>query len=191
MAEIEITDRTTLADKKYLLENIRFNIKDRLGKIQEQEREIYFRPDGAVLLLYNLERKTMLFTRQFRLVAELKHSENELLEACAGIIDPGETPQEAAIREAEEELGYRIHQVEKVHEAFATPGGVTEVIHFFTGEYREDMKVNGGGGVEHEGEDIEIVELTFHKVRDMLEKRAFHDAKTIILIQHLWIKGIL
>ncbi len=191
MAEIEITERTTLANRKYLLENIRFKIRDRNGAIREQEREIYFRPDGAVLLLYNPGKQTILFTRQFRLVAELKHSGNELLEACAGIIDPGETPEKAAIREAEEELGYRVGGVEKVHEAFATPGGVTEVIHFFIGKYDDGMKVNGGGGMEHEGEDIEIVELSFDEVRAMLKTGQVHDAKTIILIQHLLIKGIL
>ncbi|HEY0897589.1 MAG TPA: NUDIX domain-containing protein [Sphingobacteriaceae bacterium] len=191
MAEIEITERTTLADKKYTLENIRFKIKDSKGEVREQEREIYFRPDGAVLLLYNRQKRTVLFTRQFRLAADLKQSENELLEACAGIIDPGETPEQAAIREAEEELGYRIPQVEKIHEAFSTPGGVTEVIHFFTGEYAGSMKVNGGGGVEHEGEDIEIVELSFDEVRGMMEAKQLRDAKTIILIQHLIIKGIL
>jgi GDP-mannose pyrophosphatase NudK len=191
MAEIEITERTTLSDKKYLLENIRFNIKDRSGEIKEQEREIYNRPDGSVLLLYNSGKQTVLLTRQFRLVAELKHSENELLEACAGIIDPGESPEEAAIREAEEELGYRVGQVEKILEAFSTPGGVTETIHFFTGEYQDSMKVNSGGGMAHEGEDIEIVELSFKEVRSLLEKKQLHDCKTIILLQHLLIKGIL
>ncbi len=191
MAEIEIKERTTLADRKYRLENIRFTIRNSKGEMLEQEREIYFRPDGAVLLLYNREKRTVLLTRQFRLAANLKQSENELLEACAGIIDPGETPEQAAIREAEEELGYRIPRVRKIHEAFSTPGGVTEVIHFFTGEYTGDMKVNGGGGVEHEGEDIEIVELSFDEVRNMIEAQQLRDTKTIILIQHLMIKGIL
>ncbi|HEY0898832.1 MAG TPA: NUDIX domain-containing protein [Sphingobacteriaceae bacterium] len=191
MANIKILERETLSDKKYRLENIRFNITDSAGKEQEQSREIYFRPDGAVLLLYNLKNKTMLFTRQFRLVAGLRGPENEILEACAGIIDPGESPEEAAIREGEEELGYRVDSVEKIMSAYSTPGGVTEMIHFFIGEYHEGMKVNGGGGVEHEGEDIEIVELTFEQVRTKLKNKEFNDAKTIILLQHLQIKGIL
>jgi nudix-type nucleoside diphosphatase (YffH/AdpP family) len=154
MAEIKILTREILSNKKYRLENIRLNITDKNGKEQEQSREIYFRPDGAVLLLYNIKNQTILFTRQFRLVAGLRDPDNELLEACAGIIDPGESPEEAAIREAEEELGYRIPSVEKILSAYSTPGGVTEMIHFFIGEYHQGMKVNGGGGVEHEGEDI-------------------------------------
>jgi len=191
MAFIKILERKILSEKKYPLENIRFIITDKKGKEQEQNREIYFRPDGAVLLLYNLSNKTMLFTRQFRLVAGLRSHENELLEACAGIIDPGESPEEAAIREAEEELGYRIDSAEKVMAAYSTPGGVTEMIHFFIAEYHEGMKVNGGGGVEHEGEDIEVVELTFEQVRAKFKNKEFNDSKTIILLQHLQIKGIL
>lgn len=191
MAFIKILERETLSNKKYRLENIRFNITDKKGREQEQAREIYFRPDGSVLLLYNLKNQTMLFTRQFRLVAGLRSQENELLEACAGIIDPGESPEEAALREAEEELGYRVESVENIMSAYSTPGGVTEMIHFFTGEYHEGMKVNGGGGVEHEGEDIEIIELTFEQVRSKLNNKEFNDAKTIILLQHLRIKGIL
>lgn len=190
MAFIEILERTTLSNKKYLLENIKFRLTNSKGEQQEQQREIYTRPDGAVLLLYNPTKRTMLFTRQFRLVAALKSHENELLEACAGIIDHGERPEEAAIREAEEELGYRIEAVEKVMEAFATPGGVTEIIHFFIGQYTDEMKVNSGGGVAHEGEDIEIVELSFEDVKSKLANKEFNDAKTIILLQHLMIKGV-
>ena len=191
MSAINIIKRETLSNKKYHLENITLEKKDSKGELQRQEREIYHRPDGAAVLLYDLERRTVLLTQQFRLVAALKSDENDLLEACAGIIDPGESPEEAAKREAEEEVGYRVANVEKVYSAFATPGGVTETIHYFVAEYNETMKVNAGGGVEHEGEDIEIVELSFEEARKRLENQEFNDTKTIVLLQHLIIKGIL
>ncbi|HXI01414.1 MAG TPA: NUDIX domain-containing protein [Sphingobacteriaceae bacterium] len=191
MALIRILNRKTLSEKKYLLQNITFEIKDSSGKLHTQQREVYFRPQGATLLLYNPVKRTVLLSRQFRLPAYLIDQEKDLIETCAGMIDEGETPKEAIIREAEEELGYRVAFVSKVCEAYPSPGGLSELIHFYIAPYSDDMKVNAGGGKKDEEEDIDVLELSFVQVRDMLEKGEFTDAKTIILIQYAIIKGLI
>ena len=191
MTSIKILNTETLSDNKYLLQNITFEIRDRDGHIQSQKREVYIRPQGAALLLYNPSEKKILISKQFRLPAFLIDQSGDIIEACAGIIDENETPDEAVVREAEEELGYRVPAVMKIGEVYPTPGAVSELIHLYIGMYSADMKVNDGGGNEHEGENIEAIELTFDEARNMLKNQEFKDAKTIILIQHAIINGFL
>lgn len=191
MASIHILNRETLSEKKYLLQTITFETADRSGKLQTQKREVYIRPQGTTLLLYNPVKKTLLLSRQFRLPAYLIDQSGDVIETCAGIIDEGETPEEAIIRETEEELGYKITFVIKVFEAYSSPGALSELIHFYIAEYSDDMKIDEGGGKKEEGEDIEVMEISYQEARDMLENRKFTDAKTIILIQHAIIKGLI
>ena len=192
MASIHILNRETLSDRKYLLQNITFEITDSTGKLQTQKREVYIRPQGAALLLYNPAKKTLLLSKQFRLPAYLIDDKSgDVLETCAGIIDEGETPEQAIIRETEEELGYKITSVTKVCETYPSPGGLSELIHLYIAEYTDSMKVNDGGGNKEEGEDIDVIEISFSEAHDMLHTMKFTDAKTIILIQHAIIKGLI
>ena len=113
-----------------------------------------------------------------------------LIEACAGLLD-NDNPEDCIKRETEEETGYKISKVEKIFEAYMSPGSVTEIIYFFIAEYSNEMKINGGGGLEEEGENIEVLELSFEKSLKMIDTGEIKDAKTIMLLQHLRIKGIL
>ncbi len=72
-----------------------------------------------------------------------------------------------------------------------SPGSVTEILYFFVAEYSSDMKINDGGGLEEEGEQIEVLELSFNEALTMIDTGEIKDAKTIMLLQHLRIKGIL
>ena len=191
MQEVEIIQRDILSDRAYRLELIKLN-KSKKGKTETLEREVYFRPDGAAILLIDPDRKTVLLTKQFRLPIHLRGKTDELLlETCAGIIDEGELPEHAIVREVEEETGYRISEIRQVAEGFMTPASVTEYVYFFTGIYSPDMKVNDGGGKQDEGEDIELVEISGAEAKDLLLKGKIHDVKTILLLQHAIINNLI
>lgn len=154
------------------------------GQWETHEREAYDRGDGAVVLLYNPHKKTVILTKQFRIPVYLnKHPDGMLIEACAGKIE--ENPEESVKREALEETGYEITSVTKVFEAYMSPGSVTELLHFYIAPVTDDMKVTSGGGVESEHENIEVLEISFSEALQMIKDKRIQDAKTIMLIQHL------
>src|SRR5271169_5426154 len=113
-----------------------------------------------------------------------------LIEACAGLLDK-DNPEDAIKRETEEETGYRIKDVRKIFEAYMSPGSVSEILYFFIAEYTQSMKVHEGGGIEHEQEDIEVVEISFDKAYGMIATGEIRDAKTIMLLQYMKINQIL
>lgn len=161
------------------------------GVEQKQSREVYDRGNGAVILLYNKQRGTIILTRQFRLPALLNgHPDGMLLEAPAGLLD-ADDPVTAIRREAEEETGYRVHDVKEVLAAIMSPGSVTERLHFFTAEYTPADRVSEGGGHEGEGEDIEVIEVTLKDALAMVETGEIIDAKTIMLVYHAKLKGLI
>lgn len=189
MTEIEIINKRTLADNAYRLEL--FEIKQtQNGKTETLNREVYFRPEGAAILLVERERKMILLTRQFRLPVHLRTKNDLILEACAGIIDEGELPEQAIVREVEEETGYRISEIEQIAEGFMTPASVTEYAYFFIGYYAAEMKVNAGGGVDA-GENIELVEISAAEAKALLLAGKIRDVRTILLLQHALIQSII
>jgi nudix-type nucleoside diphosphatase (YffH/AdpP family) len=117
------------------------------------------------------------------LPAHLNRHEGYLIEACAGIVNDDD-PEATARKEAEEELGYRLTRVDRVLEAFMSPGTMTERITCFTARYSPDDRVSTGGGAMHEGEDIEVLELPLSRALDMVASGEIVDAKTILLLQH-------
>lgn len=188
---INIIKTEILSDNWYTLNKITFEKTQRNGTIQTQSREAYDRGNGAVILLYNKDKNTVILTRQFRLPTYINgNSTGMLIEACAGLLD-NDNPEECIKRETEEETGYKITQVEKVYEAYMSPGSVTEILHFFIAAYSEDMKTADGGGLEEEGEDIEVLELSFNNALTMIDNGEIKDAKTIMLLQYLRLKNIL
>ncbi|MXV52786.1 NUDIX domain-containing protein [Pedobacter sp. HMF7647] len=192
MAGIEITDTKTLSDKKYKLEEVSFKRTNSKGKEISQKREVYRRGASTSILLYDESRKTVLFTKQFRLPVYLRqHNDGTLIEACAGLIDEGELPEQTIIREVEEETGYRISEIRKIYEAYLSPASLTELMHFYVGRYSPDLNVSAGGGLENEGEDVETLELTFEDAKKALESGKINDAKTIILLQYAMLQGII
>jgi len=82
------------------------------------------------------------------------------------------------------ETGYRLHEITKTFEIFTSPGIVTEKIHCFLAEYEPEMRVGPGGGLAHEGEDIEVLELSIDEAMAMIGDGRIVDAKTIILLQY-------
>jgi len=188
MSTIQILKKETLSDKKYPLKYIWYEKPDVDGVFHNQENEVYFRPEAVTVLLVNDKRKTILLTRQFRLPAFLHGSESGyIIEACAGIMDENETPEETARREAKEEMGCNIRDLRKIGGAYTTSGASTEFVHFFIARYDEENRSGKTGGLKEEGEDIELIETGFDEAREKLKQGAFIDAKTILLLQHFFL----
>lgn len=187
---IKIEKVEVLSDDWYTLKKTTFAYQRRNGTWQTMSRETYDRGNGATILLYNRERKTVILTRQFRFPAFVNSHDGMLIEACAGLLD--ENNAEACIRrETEEETGYRLENVTKIFEAFMSPGSVTEKLYFFIAEYSENDRMTNGGGDEAEGEDIEILELHIDTALSMIQTGEIMDGKTIMLLYHLKINNIL
>lgn len=183
--EIKIQQVEILSDNWYLLKNTTFDIRLKDGSWQRQSRETYDRGNGATILLYNQEKKSVILTRQFRYPTYVNgNATGMLIEACAGLLDE-EDPITCIKRETEEETGFRINQVEKVFEVYMSPGSVTEKLFFFIASYEDTMQVNQGGGVREEEENIEVLELPFEEAMHMIQTGEIRDAKTIMLLQHL------
>ena len=180
-----------LSDNYYVLKRLNFDYLMDNGTWVNQMREVYDRGDGAGVLLYNKVKKTVILTKQFRMPTYMNDNRDGfLIEICAGMLDK-DNPEDCIIREIEEEVGYRIKEVKKVYEAYSSPGVMTEKMHFFIGEYTDDMKVNDGGGLEEEQEDIEVLEWSFDKVITMLNSGEIHDTRTIVLLQYAQIHRLL
>jgi nudix-type nucleoside diphosphatase (YffH/AdpP family) len=191
MEQIKIIKEELLSDNWYKLKKYTYEILKRDGSRQKQTREVYDRGNGAVILLYNKEFKTVILTRQFRLPSFVNGNKSGILiEACAGLLDQ-DKPEEAIKRETEEETGYRIKDVRKIFEAYMSPGSVSEILYFFIAEYTQSMKVHEGGGIEHEQEDIEVIETGFNQAISMIDTGEIKDAKTIMLLQYMKINRIL
>lgn len=188
MATINILERKTIAGAKYRLEQIKFQKPDREGQMHDQTNEVYFRPDAVTVLLADPKAQTFLLTRQFRLPAFLNGSEaGYLLETCAGLIDEGETPEQAARREVEEETGYELNHLEKIGAVYTSAGGLTEYVHLFTASYDKNGSHESGGGKAGEGEDIELIHLSFTEGKEKVMSAAINDAKTLLLLQHFFL----
>jgi GDP-mannose pyrophosphatase NudK len=179
-----------LSNNWYTLRKVTFDFLQKNGTWQTQSREAYDRGNGAVILLYNNESKTVILTRQFRMPTYLNgNSDGMLIEACAGLLD-ADNPEDCIKKETQEETGYQINDVEKVFEVYMSPGSVTEILYFFVAKYSKDQKLNDGGGVEDE-EEIDVLELDFKKALDMIKTREIKDAKTIMLLQYVQIHGLI
>jgi nudix-type nucleoside diphosphatase (YffH/AdpP family) len=181
---VRIIDTTVLSDDWYVLKKTTFDFLRRDGTWQRQSRETYDRGNGATILLFDRARKTVILTRQFRLPAFVNGHDGMMVEAAAGLLDNA-SPEERIRAEIEEEAGYRVRDVQKIFEAYMSPGSVTEKLHFFIAEYDATTRISEGGGVEAEGEDLEVIELKLEDALAAVHRGDIVDGKTIMLLQHL------
>jgi nudix-type nucleoside diphosphatase (YffH/AdpP family) len=180
---IRVKNVEILSDRHYRLNEVEFDYRRGNGEWQTQKREVFDRGHAATLLPYNVASRTVVLTRQFRLPAYLAGHDDLLIEAAAGMLDDA-SPEERIRAEAEEEIGYRLHDVRKVFEAFMSPGSITEKLHFFVAEYDRSMRIGDGGGLAEEGEDIEVLELPIDSALAMISDGRIVDAKSIMLLQY-------
>jgi len=161
------------------------------GSWQILVREVYGGDNGVAVLPYDPSRGTVILTRQFRLPAFVNGTDDGMLiEAPAGLLD-GEEPLARARAEALEEVGLELGEMEKVCEAYTSPGSMTERVAMYVAQVSAKDRVCAGGGLEEEAEDIEVLETPFAEALEMITSGAIRDAKTIILLQHLRLAGLM
>jgi len=181
---VKIKKTELLSDNWYRLNKVTFEYQNKKGEWETQEREAYDRGNGATILLYNNENKTIILTRQFRLPTYINGNDSGMLvEACAGLLDK-DNPEDCIRKETEEETGYKVSKVQKIFEAYMSPGSVTEILYFFVAEYTKEMKVSEGRGVAEEQENIEVLELDFETAYEKIASGEIRDGKTIMLLQY-------
>jgi nudix-type nucleoside diphosphatase (YffH/AdpP family) len=180
---VRVKGERILSHEYHVLKAVTFDFRRGDGVWQTQNREVFDRGNAATLLPYNLANRKVVLVRQFRLPAYLNGHDSLLIETAAGMLDD-ETPERRILLEAEEETGYRLHDVRKVFEAFMSPGAVTEKLHFFVAAYEPSMRIGDGGGIAEEGEDIEVLELPIDEALAMIADGRIADAKTIMLLQY-------
>lgn len=191
MKDLNILESEILSDNWYTLRKITYQYSNADGSTSVQSREAYDRGNGATILLYNKENQTVILTRQFRMPTYINGNlDGYLIETCAGLLDK-DNAEDCIRRETEEETGYKISHVEKVFEAYMSPGSVTEILYFFVAEYSKEMRVSDGGGIEEENENIEVMELPFEKAINMMNNGEIRDGKTIMLIQYALLNRLL
>jgi ADP-ribose pyrophosphatase len=179
---VEIRQVTLLSDDWGVLKKTTYALRMSDGEWAEHTRETYDRGNGATLLLYNLARRTVVLTRQFRLPAYVNGHDGFLVEAAAGLLD-GARPEERIRLEVEEETGYRVGAVRHLWDVFMSPGSVTERLHFFAAEVEPRDRVSAGGGLLDEGEDLEVLEIGIDEAVGMIGN-GIVDGKTIMLLQY-------
>ena len=180
---VRIHDVTLLSDNWYILKKTRFSFLRSDGRWQEQTRETYDRGNGAAILLFDPERRTILLVRQFRFPSFVNGHDDLLIEAPAGLLD-ARAPAEAIRAEVAEETGFAVGEVRQIFEAYMSPGSVTEKLHFFVGEYAPGDRVSQGGGCVAEGEDIDVLEIDIDEALTMIGDGRICDGKTIMLVQY-------
>jgi len=191
MNNLKNITKTTLSKEWARLDRIDYDYQFKNGEWKRLSRECYNRGNGAAILLYNPEKGTVILTKQFRMpIYDTNKKEAMSIEVCAGAIDNNDTPLETIIRETEEEVGYKINDAKQILTAYTSPGALTEKMYLYIASYNDAMKVNKGGGLESEDEEIEVLELQFSKAIEMIKSEEIIDAKTIMLLQYAQINKI-
>ena len=179
----------TLSSAWGLVERHTFELRRRNGEWQKQVRETYDRGDGAAVLLCDVAAKSVILTRQFRYPAHYRGENPFLIEVCAGKLE-GDSPETCARKEAMEECGYSLERLDKAFDCFMSPGSVTERLTLFIGIIEAGSRTGDGGGLAHEGEDIEVLNLPFDTALGMVASGEIADAKTIMLLQYAQLQGV-
>lgn len=187
--KIEVIKDKILSDNYFILRNITYDLSRNNSDPIRHKREVYDRGNGATILLYNRDKKTVVLTRQFRVATWVNgNPDGMLIEACAGLLDADE-PEVCARKEAMEETGYLVGEVEKIFELYMSPGGVTELIYFYIAEYTDAQREFVGGGIDDE--DIDVLEIPFNRALEMIDSGEIRDGKTVILLQQLQLRKMM
>jgi len=191
MAEgVKILARDVVSDSFGRLE--RFKLRRRRFDSSEQDldREIYDVGDSASIFLYDPKRSCVLLIRQFRLPVFLATGRETMIEVCAGKLQ-GLDAATRIVEEVKEETGLHIGAPRFLFEAFLSPGSYCEKMSFFAAPYAQEDRISDGGGLAHEGEDIEVFETTLDEALAMIDNGEIIDAKTIMLLNYAKRMGLM
>jgi ADP-ribose pyrophosphatase len=182
---VRIRDEHVLSHKRYKLSEYDIDYRRNDGTWQSQSREIFDRKHAAAVLPIDPKRGNVILVKQFRLPAFLTGHKKPLVEVIAGALD-NDTPDVCARREAMEEAGVEVRDLKEVFHCFTSPGAITERMHLFVGTY--NGRTAKGGGLQDEGEDIEVLEMPLADAVAMIANGEIVDAKTIMLLQWAQLK---
>lgn len=186
---INVIKDKILSENWFVLRNMTYELTRSDGSVVRHKREVYDRGNGATIMLYNRRKQSVVLVRQFRVATWVNGNEDGMLiETCAGLLDNDE-PEACVRKEAIEETGFEVGEVRKLFELYMSPGGVTELIHFFIAEYSDAQRANDGGGVDDE--EIEVLELPFSRALEMMANGEIRDGKAVILLQYLQTSGLM
>jgi nudix-type nucleoside diphosphatase (YffH/AdpP family) len=182
---LEVLSITTLLEGWSKVIRVFYRQLRRDGTLQQQDRDLLDRGDGVTTLLHNPARGTVLLLRQPRIVVAMRTNDatGEMLEACSGQLPPGELPLACALREIEEETGHRVTSLKSLGSAYACPGASLEIIHLFLGEYQDAALHAAPGGLQHEGEDIELMEMPLIEAMRLIDSGEIRDARTLLVLE--------
>ncbi|HCB1498066.1 GDP-mannose pyrophosphatase NudK [Klebsiella oxytoca] len=186
---INVIKDKILSENWFVLRNMTYELTRSDGSVVRHKREVYDRGNGATIMLYNRRKQSVVLVRQFRVATWVNGNEDGMLiETCAGLLDNDE-PEVCVRKEAIEETGFEVGEVRKLFELYMSPGGVTELIHFFIAEYSDAQRATDGGGVDDE--EIDVLELPFSKALEMVANGEIRDGKAVILLQYLQTSGLM
>lgn len=183
--QFEIIDREVVYQGFFRLE--RYTLRHSLyagGMSGTLVRELLERGHAAAVLPYDPVRDQVVLIEQFRIGA-LELSEGAWVrEIVAGIIEPGETAEDVVMREAQEEAGCVIHELEFISRYLVSPGGSSEQISLFCGKV-DSARAGGLFGIEAEHEDIRATAVPFAEAMVLLAQGGIASATPIIALQWL------
>lgn len=187
--QVRVVDVELVGAGWHVLRRTTFDYRHSDGSVTREQRETYDRGNGATILLYDADRRRVLLTRQFRYPVYVNdHPDGMLVETAAGLLDD-DSPEDAIRREAAEETGVEVGELQHVFDVYMSPGSVTERLHFYAAPYSAETRSGAGGGLAHEGEDIDVLEISFDDSLDMIADGRIADAKTIMLLQWAALRG--
>ena len=182
-SSFNIVSKTVMAKGWSSLWQLKVDARLSNGTRVELDREVADHGHGASILPIDQARGMVLLVRQWRAGAAFTGHDGWLIETCAGLLD-ADDPIGCARREAFEELGTHVHNIKHLCDCFSSPGAVSEKIDLFIGDYSLSDRVNAGGGLASEHEDIEVIEMSLKEAYNLIASGGIVDAKTIILLQH-------
>ena len=182
---IRIVDQQTVWKRFIHLSTIVVEQRRADGRVERLDREVHDHGPAACVLLVDSARQSVILVRQFRPGAFFGgHSDGFLMEVPAGLLDD-DAPEAAVAREAMEETGYAVRDVRHLFDIYSSPGTLTERVGCFVAHIDAATRDGRGGGVDGEGEDIEIVEMPIDEAYGLIASGGILDAKTIIMLQWL------
>lgn len=179
---VKLISKETVWKRFVHLQTLVFDQRMPDGRVIRIDREVHDHGSAAAILLFDPAKNAVVLVRQFRPAAFVNGDPIFMLEVPAGLIDDDQ-PDEAIRREAMEETGYEVKDVQYLFETYASPGTLTEKVGLFYARVDLEEKAGIGGGLDTEGEDIEVLSIPLDEAFGMITTGEITDAKTIILLQ--------
>lgn len=186
MKKVEIESQRYVLQDVFRVEEVYLRFEKFDGTMSDTIRRLNFdRGDSVALLVFNPDTQKLLLVNQFRYPTYVK-GPGWITETVAGIRDEGESPEETARREAQEETGLEVEKVELIASFYPSPGGSSERIYLYYVEIAgEKAMYNETGGLLDEGENIRTVELSLEEALEGIQNGTIQDGKTILGIYWL------